>query len=427
MRDQPPQNLKFAARNLLGGSQILLVFVSLAALSVTFGLANSDFDFERKAVIFSATVVVYLAFCALIYFRQVKPSIKNIADDAAAEISGREITNRLFALEEANRFFGASLKPRDTFRLAASRVRELVPFAVCLLYLIDETGTAFNLAFAENERAEPFEHGKNNQKINLDAKTFDRQKVESGGVSALELSFLPEDVRVNLRSSAAVPLAHKGEVFAVLKLFSGRKNDFDDRIELLEAVGERLAPLFANSMRFEQNLSNALTDALTNLPNERAFFLVLENQIAETMRFPNERPLSIIAADIKNFAEINRQYGHATGDRILSFAGEIIKRELRRMDFPARSAADEFLAVLPTASEKTTAEIIVRVERAFAADLFEVTGGEKIDLKLNFGTATFGSDGDSAQRLLATALLKKQQNKNPAPPKVLWFPKEYVN
>ena len=76
---------------------------------------------------------------------------------------------------------------------------------------------------------------------------------------------------------------------------------------MLEAIGERVAPLFLSSISVERSISNALTDALTNLPNERAFFMVLENQLAESQRFRSERPLTVMTVDIKNFAEANQE------------------------------------------------------------------------------------------------------------------------
>ena len=120
-----------------------------------------------------------------------------------------------------------------------------------------------------------------------------------------------------------------------------------------------------SSMSFERSLTNALTDTLTNLPNERAFYLVLENQIAESQRNRDERPLTILTVDIKNFTELNQNFGHAAGDQILAFAANLIKAQLRQMDFLARSQNDEFLAVLPTASDEIAMEIIERIEKAF--------------------------------------------------------------
>ena len=129
-----------------------------------------------------------------------------------------------------------------------------------------------------------------------------------------------------------------------------------------------------------------------------------------------DRPLTVLSVDINNFSEFNDKFGHATGDRILAFTGQIIKNQLRQMDFLARSASDEFTAVLPTASKEIAFEIIGRIERAFVTRPFETIEGEKVYLKLNFGAATFGRDGEGerryAEHLLKTAITEKQQGKS---------------
>ena len=53
---------------------------------------------------------------------------------------------------------------------------------------------------------------------------------------------------------------------------------------ILDAIGERAAPLVLASIARERSQENALTDVTTDLPNERAFHLVLENQVAEAVR-----------------------------------------------------------------------------------------------------------------------------------------------
>jgi diguanylate cyclase (GGDEF)-like protein len=196
---------------------------------------------------------------------------------------------------------------------------------------------------------------------------------------------------------------------------------------LLQAVGVRVAPLFSNSFAYEANIANALTDALTNLPNERGFFMILENQLAQSIRYREERPLAILAMDVSNFAEINQKYGHSAGNEMLAFAAETIKKQLRQMDVLTRSSGDEFLAILPTANEKISFEVSERIRRAFLQSPFRLSERENINLSINFGAATFWRDGETANQLLTTALLRKGQDKSADKSKVLWFPKEFVN
>ena len=97
------------------------------------------------------------------------------------------------------------------------------------------------------------------------------------------------------------------------------------------------------------------------------------------------------------------------------------------MDFLARAAGDEFLIILPTASEKFTDEIIRRIRERFASEPFAISEIDDTKVWLNFGWASFWQDGETAEQLLQNARIRKQQAKAEEPTEVIWFPKEYVN
>jgi GGDEF domain-containing protein len=89
---------------------------------------------------------------------------------------------------------------------------------------------------------------------------------------------------------------------------------------------------------------------------------------------------------------------------------------------------DEFLIVLPKASERTALEIIARIRVKFAATPFIIVEGESTKLWLNFGTATFWHDGETGSELVRHATMQKQQAKTEeVVATVVKFPIEYVN
>jgi diguanylate cyclase (GGDEF)-like protein len=411
-----------------GYSIVLTALFSFAVIIATFFVSNSELDFETKTTVFVAIAVVYPLLCAAFYFWQ-REKISEFQDDRQVSAFNEEIEGKLLALEEANEFFGASLKFSDMFRLVASRIDEIVPFSACVFFLRGEDGDSIlQIKYAVGENSREFMNFRSDTNKGLAVKAFLSGKAQIDAPLAYEKRVFPAELLGKFRSAAAYPLKNRVETFGVLVLYGAAENSFDAAAEtLLKAVGERVAPLFANSFAFEQSLSNALTDPLTNLPNERGFFLVLENQLAESVRHRDERPLTIVAMDVRNFAEINQKYGHTTGDRLLAFAAATIKKQLRQMDILTRSAGDEFLAVLPTANEKISAEIIERINRAFVSSPFPVTEHETVHLAINFGAATFWRDGETASQLLKTALLRKGQDKSTEKSKVIWFPKEFVN
>jgi len=90
----------------------------------------------------------------------------------------------------------------------------------------------------------------------------------------------------------------------------------------------------------------AVYDALTNIPNRRYFNDQFSQEVKRNKRSGN--PLSIIMADIDNFKSYNDNYGHDSGDAVLTQVATAIDQTLRRsVDFCARFGGEEFIVVLP--------------------------------------------------------------------------------
>lgn len=421
-----PQTSLFSGK-IVSFSFLLTAIFSFVVILATFFISNSALPFETKTVVFLAIVIVYPLLCASFYFWQ-KRKLSNLQMEQTVSAFNEEIESKLFALEEANEFFGASLKSADMFRLVASRVKEIVPFSACVLFLRGDKDNVLQIKFAVGAGSHGFMNFNGDTNKGLAVKAFLSGKTQADPSLLFEKRVFSDEILKGLNSAAGVPLVNRDETFGVLVLYGATVNSFDENSQtLLSAVGERVAPLFANSFAFEQSVSNALTDLLTNLPNERAFYLVLEHQLAEAQRYRDERPLTVLAIDIQNFAEINQKFGHATGDRLLAFAAVTIKKQLRQMDVLSRSSGDEFLAILPTASEKISTNVVERIKRVFVSKPFELSAQENIHLEINFGAATFWRDGETAGELLKTALVRKEQDKSAEKGKVIWFPKEFVN
>lgn len=412
----------------VGYNYLLIAFVSVPALGATFALSAVELSFPVKAVVFSLIVLIYLASFLLLY----KSAEKHFSGENFSETGNdpfnSEIEEKLQILEEASEFFAASLKPADMFRLISGRIGEIIPFSTCALFLIDEQKTHFKIEQATGENARLLKNLNILISEGLAGKTFQLKKARIEANLSEDKKVFSRETLHELKSAIAVPLTRGGEIFGVLQLFGNSEKSFDQNsLVLLEAIGERIVPLLNGSMSFERNLSSALTDSLTALPNERAFYLVLENQIAEAVRLPEKRNLAVLAMDIKKFDELNKTYGHIVGDKILAFTARTIKNQLRQMDFLSRSMNDEFFAVLPTADKDIAEKIIRRVEKSFLLDQFQISEQEKINIGLNFGFSSFNTDGETANQLLKIALLKKRQSKSLENENVLWFPKEFVN
>ncbi len=265
------------------------------------------------------------------------------------------------------------------FRLISGRISEIIPFAACALFLINEEKTHFKIDQATGENARLLKNLNILISEGIAGKSFQSRKAQIDKNLSEDKKVFSRETLHELNSAIAVPLVRAdGEIFGVLQLFGKTEKSFDQNsLLLLEAIGERIVPLLNGAQSFERNLSSALTDSLTALPNERAFYLVLENQIAEAVRLPEKRNLAVLAMDIKNFDELNKTYGHAVGDKVLAFTARTIKTQLRQMDFLSRSMNDEFFAVLPTADRDIAEKIIRRIEKTFVLDAFYISEEDK--------------------------------------------------
>lgn len=101
-------------------------------------------------------------------------------------------------------------------------------------------------------------------------------------------------------------------------------------------------------------------DALTQLPNRRAFDEILQTNwdSAREMR----KPLSVLLMDIDQFKNYNDLYGHQAGDHTISEVGRILEQSLQRpQDFAGRYGGEEFVVLLFDASREYTLELAERI------------------------------------------------------------------
>ena len=161
----------------------------------------------------------------------------------------------------------------------------------------------------------------------------------------------------------------------------------------------------------EGERESALIDPLTELPNARGFYMMLEQRIAECQRMGKES-LAVVAMDVDNFKAINEQYGHAIGDRVLASVAGVVRKELRQMDILTRYAGDEFVAIMPMASSVMAAMVGERIRSAVAAQKFAVRTGKVVQLGISLGVGCFPEDGETTEELLTAASGKMSSDKH---------------
>ncbi|MCY1136925.1 GGDEF domain-containing protein [Actinoplanes sp. Pm04-4] len=97
-------------------------------------------------------------------------------------------------------------------------------------------------------------------------------------------------------------------------------------------------------------------DALTTLPNRRAWDLELSRRIAGARR--HGTPVVVAIIDLDRFKLYNDEHGHQGGDELLSLAAHAWRAELRPEDLLARYGGEEFGAIFDH-SKLADADIII--------------------------------------------------------------------
>ena len=133
-----------------------------------------------------------------------------------------------------------------------------------------------------------------------------------------------------------------------------------DELGLLASEVNKMLGLIESQMNSLTALS--MTDALTSLPNRRAFDARLALELARERREP--RRLALLMLDVDFFKRYNDRYGHPAGDATLQAVGEVLHRAcLRAADLPARIGGEEFAVLLPETNARGAMEIAQRVRQ----------------------------------------------------------------
>jgi diguanylate cyclase (GGDEF)-like protein len=153
--------------------------------------------------------------------------------------------------------------------------------------------------------------------------------------------------------------------------------------------------------RMQAELSRqALSDALTGLPNRRAFAARFDEALARARR--QGRPLSLLVFDLDHFKQVNDRHGHAAGDTVLRHVATVVGAASRGEETFARIGGEEFACLLPDL-DTTAAMAVADRLRAQLADIPALVSGNALTVTMSGGLATFPQDGDNWDRLFSEA------------------------
>ena len=141
---------------------------------------------------------------------------------------------------------------------------------------------------------------------------------------------------------------------------SERNEELNQQLEQLTQQVQTLEQQANEAQQqLEEQQQQALLDPLTQVPNRQAYNQRIEQEYLRFKRYQND--LALLVLDIDHFKQINDEYGHLAGDKVLQLIARTIQKALRETDFLARYGGEEFVVLLPEIKESKVQEVAEKI------------------------------------------------------------------
>lgn len=137
-------------------------------------------------------------------------------------------------------------------------------------------------------------------------------------------------------------------------------------------------------------------DSLTEIGNRRAFKEDLK-QALKRYQFG-----ALLMIDVNRFKQINDNYGHSIGDKVLMEISSLLSLTVREEDCVFRLSGDEFTVILPNTTLEAAQEIIERIANKLSGRI-SLEDGRIVHFTVSVGASMFPLHGHTEESLIANA------------------------
>lgn len=168
---------------------------------------------------------------------------------------------------------------------------------------------------------------------------------------------------------------------------------------LLGKVRQMEREAAATQRQLAEQSYRAHHDALTELPNRESYNQRVKQEFERFQRYG--RALSMALVDIDHFKQLNDQFGHQVGDRVLKVFAQFLRQRLRNVDFIARYGGEEFIILMPETDAQTALELMDRTREAIVGTPFRFKSSP-VKVSFSCGVSSFAC-GDDIEQVLERA------------------------
>ncbi len=191
-----------------------------------------------------------------------------------------------------------------------------------------------------------------------------------------------------------LPIEGGGEVADLTRVFNHMVARLRKGRQELDATNEAL------SRKNEELARLSAVDGLTGLYNRRHVMETLANESRRALRL--RHPYAVLMIDVDHLKKYTDSHGHLAGDEVLTRCASVARESTREVDCAARYGGEEFLILLPETALDRAAEVAERVRARMESETFQVNG-KVSSVTLSLGAAEFPKDGDTPEKVIASA------------------------
>jgi len=143
----------------------------------------------------------------------------------------------------------------------------------------------------------------------------------------------------------------------------------------------------------------AMRDQLTGIANRLAYDRAVSDELARFSRYAS--CFCLMVWDVDKFKNINDNYGHAAGDKVLAVLANVMQQSVRETDHLARYGGEEFVILLPETLISQAPALADKLRQAIGNTAFHFRG-ERVVITASCGLAEVRT-GETALQLFSRA------------------------
>jgi diguanylate cyclase (GGDEF)-like protein/putative nucleotidyltransferase with HDIG domain len=311
-------------------------------------------------------------------------------------------------LYEISQNFSANMSVEDAVSLTANHIERMIPFTTCAFYLRqDDDSTVAAYVFgrnAEQIRGRRLEHGRG-----IVGWVVINGQPMSNTDPMLDLNDFLGANDTGYQTAAVYPLTEGDKTIGALALYSSEMEAYNNNhLHLLESMARFASTGLQHAILYEQKKASAQVDALTGLPNGRALYTQVEEEMAKAIE--QGKSLQVLSINITGMRMINYTYGYKIGDKMLAEVAGRLRQAAGKPNLLSRLAGSEFICLLAGYDRDQAISLGERLQTEISNFALEVRPGQCASIGLRFGVTECRLKDQTVDDLLHAAVVAARPN-----------------